>query len=154
MLADMTTVDTTIAPRTSLGSSFRVGAWCWIITGAVHTLADIFLRLSPSAADDSIDAAMRAHPFELLGLQRTYYEVTMGFSLAMGLSMVFVGILLLHVHVLTPPAGLRKAAVLGLAMSAVALAISAWLEPPPPIVLFSVACVAFGLSVRKSGRLQ
>lgn len=153
MLADMTTVDTTTAPRTALRLSFRVGAWCWIITGTGHTLADTFMRLSPSDADESIDAALRAHPFELFGLQRTYYEVTMGFSLAMGLCMVFVGILLLYVHLLTPRQGLRRAAVLGLTMSAVALAISAWLEPPPPIVFFSVACVAFGLAVRNSGRL-
>lgn len=150
MLADMTTVHTTTA--LPVQRSFRVGAWCWIITGTGHTSADIFMRLSPSAADDSIDAAMRAHPFELFGLQRTYYDVTMGFSLAMGLCMVFVGILLLHVHLLTPRQGLRTAAVLGLTMSAVALAISAWLEPPPPIVFFSVACVAFALSAWNSGR--
>lgn len=133
--------------------SFRVGAWCWIATGTGHTLGDISMRVFPSTADDSIDAAMRAHPFELFGLHRTYYELTMGFSLSMGLCMVFVGVLLLHIHKLTPGEGLRSAATLGLAMSAAALALSAWLEPPPPIVFFSVACVAFGLAARKSGRL-
>jgi hypothetical protein len=133
--------------------SFRIGAWCWIVTGTGHTLGDIYTRVFPSTADDYIDAAMRAHPFELFGLHRTYYELTMGFSLSMGLCMVFVGVLLLHIHKLTPRQGLRAAATLGLAMSAAALAISAWLEPPPPIVFFSVACVAFGLAVRDSGRL-
>lgn len=148
----MTTVQTTTA--LPVRRSFRIGAWCWIITGAGHTLGDIYLRNFASDADESIDAAMRAHPFDMLGLHRTYYEVTMGFSLAMGLCMVFVGVLLLYIHRLTPRQGLRPAAILGLTMSAAALAISAWLEPPPPIVLFSVACVAFGLSVRNSGRLR
>lgn len=133
--------------------SFRVGAWCWIVTGTGHTLGDVYTRIFPTAADDSIDAAMRAHPFELFGLHRTYYELTMGFSLSMGLCMVFVGVLLLHIYQRTPREGLRAAATLGLAMSAAALAISAWLEPPPPIVFFSVACVAFGLAARKPGRL-
>ena len=125
---------------------FRVGAWCWIATGVGHTLGDVFSRLFPADASQAIDAAMRAHPFELFGLHRTYYQVTMGFSLAMGVCMVFVGVLLLHIHRITPRQGLRRAAVLGLGMSAIALTLSALFEPPPPIVLFSAACVAFALS--------
>ncbi|WBQ06217.1 LIC_13387 family protein [Kribbella sp. CA-293567] len=125
---------------------FRVGAWCWIATGTGHTLGDLVLRVFPMDGDKAIDAAMRAHPFELFGLHRSYYQVTMGFSLVMGVCLVFVGVLLLHIHRITPRRSLRRAAVLGLGMSAVALTLSALFEPPPPIVLFSAACVAFALS--------
>jgi hypothetical protein len=33
-------------------------------------------------------------------------------------------------------------------MSALSLAMSIWLDPPPPIVLFTLACVCFGLGLR------
>lgn len=136
--------------RTSSLRFFRVGAWCWVVTGVGHSLADIYLRIFPRAEDKAIDDLMRAHSFDLLGMHRTYYEVTMGFSLAMGVCMVFVGILLLRILRLTAHQGIRPAAVLGLAMSTIALAITTWLEPPPPIVLFSLASIAFGLSARSS----
>jgi ABC-type amino acid transport system permease subunit len=155
---DMTSTQISVVPtalprRRHRKVSFRVGAWSWIVTGAGHTLLDIARRSSPSDADASVNATLRSGGFELLGLHRTYYEVSMGVSLLMGVCIVFVGVLLLHIQRLTPPQGLRAAATLGLAMSAAALAVSAWLEPPPPIVFFSAACVAFGLAVRSSGRL-
>jgi xanthine/CO dehydrogenase XdhC/CoxF family maturation factor len=134
-------------------SNFRIGAWCWIVTGTGHTLIDISTRIFASDADEFVDGTLRARSFGMLGLRRSLYDVSMGVSLSMGLTMVCVGVLLLHIHRLTPRQDLRTAATLGLAMSAAALAISVWLEPPPPIVFFSVACVAFGLAARSSGRL-
>lgn len=141
------TMTTDHVERTHATTYFRIGAWCWIATGTGHTIGDVFLRAFPRDEDKAIDDIMRASSFDLMGLHRSYYEVTMGFSLAMGCCMVFVGILLLWIAKLTARQDIRPAAILGLAMSAVALTICALLEPPPPIVLFSAACVAFGLSV-------
>jgi hypothetical protein len=81
-----------------------------------------------------------------MGTQRTYYQLMMSFSLAMGIALVFVGILLLQLarHVRE----IRPIAALALAMSVLSLTMSIWLDPPPPIILFSLACTAFGLSLR------
>ena len=125
-------------------SWFRIGAWCWILTGAGHLLGDIYLRTT--GGDPPIDAVMRAHALDLMGTQRTYYQLMMSFSLAMGVTLVFVGILLLQLakHV----RGIRAIAALALAMSALSLTMSIWLDPPPPIILFTLACACFGLSLR------
>lgn len=130
--------------------AFKVGAWAWIATGAGHTLGDIYSRVSAAGTTTALDDAMRAEPFDLMGLHRTYYDVTMGFSLAMGTCMVCVGILFLWIVRVTGQQSLRPAALLALAMSAVALGITAWLEPPPPIVLFTLACFAFALAARSA----
>lgn len=123
---------------------FRVGAWCWILTGTGHLLGDVYLRVT--GGDPQIDGPMRAHALNLMGTQRTYYQLMMSFSLAMGIGLVFVGILLLYLA--RSVDDLRPVTALALAMSAVSLAMSVWLDPPPPIVLFSLAGAAFGLSLR------
>lgn len=122
---------------------FWVGAWCWITTGAGHLLGDIALR---TAGTTEIDELMREHSLDLMGVQRTYYQLMMSFSLAMGIGLVFIGMLLLYLARLAP--NIAPVAALGLAMSLLSLAMSVWLDPPPPIVLFSAACLAFGLSLR------
>lgn len=123
---------------------FRAGAWCWILTGSGHLLGDVYLRVT--GGDPAIDSVMRAHALNLMGTQRTYYQLMMSFSLAMGIALVFVGILLLQLasHV----GDTRRVTVLALAMSVVSLAMSIWLDPPPPIVLFALACGCFGLALR------
>lgn len=150
----MTTLTTPLADeRTRSERLFRAGAWCWIVTGTAHNLIDVYLRFFPRAQDQVIDDLMRAHPVDMLGLHRTYYGMNMGFSLAMGLCMIFVGVLLLWVGRLSAQ-GVRQVAAAGLGMSALALGISVWLEPPPPIVTFSLACIAFGLSIRGSNEVR
>ncbi|MGW0159446.1 LIC_13387 family protein [Mycobacterium sp. NPDC003323] len=128
---------------------FRAGAWCWIATGTGHLLGDIAMRTTTSDSE-AIDALMRAHTLELFGVHRSYYQLMMSFSLAMGLALVFVGILLLYLARTVDD--IRPVAALALAMSVVSLAMSVWLDPPPPIVLFGVACTAFVVSLR-TGRL-
>lgn len=124
---------------------FRAGAWLWIVTGTGHLLGDIYLRATTVT---EIDTLMRAHSLDLMGIRRTYYQLMMSFSLAMGVALVFVGILLLYVAKVVPD--IRRIAGLALAMSLLSLTMSVWLDPPPPIVLFSLACVCFGLSLRHS----
>lgn len=125
-------------------SWFRAGAWCWILTGTGHLLGEIYLRAT--GGDPAVDTLMRAHSLDLMGTQRTYYQLMMSFSLAMGIALVFVGILLLQLarHV----RDVRPIAALALAMSVISLTMSIWLDPPPPIVLFTLACACFGLALR------
>lgn len=125
---------------------FRAGAWCWILTGSGHLLGDIYLRAA--GGDPAIDTLMRAHTLDLMGTHRTYYQLMMSFSLAMGIAVLFVGILLLQLA--RHARDIRPTAKLALAVSALSLTMSIWLDPPPPIVLFGLACAAFGLSLRTS----
>ncbi|MEV4491304.1 hypothetical protein AB0K04_14430 [Micromonospora coxensis] len=127
---------------------YRVGAWCWIITGLGHTATDIAMRLSPSDTDREFDAMLRDHPFALMGMQTSHYELFMGFSLAMGLAIALVGILFLMLErFASEPGQVRVAGTVGLATSLALLALSVALLPPPPIVLFTIAGVAFAVAV-------
>ncbi|WP_067857281.1 LIC_13387 family protein [Nocardia shimofusensis] len=127
---------------------YRVGAWCWIATGLGHTVGDIALRLSPPEADSAFDDMLRDHPFELMGAQTSYYDLYMGFSLAMGLAIGLVGVMLLMLErSATRPGQNRPAAMVGFAASSVLLALSITLLPPPPIIFFAIASVAFAVGV-------
>jgi ABC-type Na+ efflux pump permease subunit len=127
---------------------YRVGAWCWIITGLGHTAGDVYLRLMPSDDDEAFDAVLRNQTFELMGAQRSHYELFMGFSLAMGISIALVGVLFLMLaRFAAEPRQARQAGFVGLAASLGLLALSAALEPPPPIVLFTLASLAFAAAV-------
>ena len=127
---------------------YRVGAWCWIVTGVGHTVTDVALRLSPPEADREFDAVLRDHPFELMGGRTSHYDLFMGFSIAMGLAIGLVGFLLLMLdRFATKPDQKRTTGIIGLAASSGLLALSiAWM-PPPPILFFSIATVAFTIAV-------
>jgi hypothetical protein len=128
--------------------AYRIGAWSWIVCGAAHTILDIAMRLSPTPADEALDDAMRAQPFELGGIERTTYELMQGISLAMGVAIVTVGVLLLFAGRLAASAGRARTAILiGLVTSVVMLGLALALLPSPPIVLFTVASMAFGFAL-------
>ncbi|AXB47993.1 LIC_13387 family protein [Amycolatopsis albispora] len=125
--------------------TFRIGAWAWIATGAGHlaTAALLAAKAATPEADRAM-TAMREYGIELLGLQRSLADLDRGMSLVMGVALIFAGAVCLFV-----PEASRKLAGLALAASVVALGLSAWLLPLPPIVLFAVACIAFGWSLAK-----
>ncbi len=57
--------------------AYRVGAWCWVVTGLGHVALDVALQLAPASADKaSLDAALRGHVFAVGGVQRTMLDVT------------------------------------------------------------------------------
>ncbi|MGW4720765.1 LIC_13387 family protein [Nocardia sp. NPDC004260] len=127
---------------------YRIGAWCWIITGIGHSAGDVYLRLRPSAEDKTFEAVLRNEPFELMGTQRSHYQLFMGFSLAMGIAMALVGVLFLMLaRFAAEPGQARQAGFVGLAASLGLLMLSVALEPPPPIVLFALASLAFAAAV-------
>lgn len=131
--------------------AYRIGAWSWIICGTGHSILDIAMRLSPKAGGDRVDAVLRDQVFELGGISRTSYEVMQGISLAMGVALVTVGVLLLHIGRLASAAGRARPAVLiGLVASVVMLGLAGALLPSPPIVLFTVASVAFGIALARA----
>ncbi|MEU4164325.1 hypothetical protein [Actinoplanes sp. NPDC026670] len=133
--------------------SYRAGAWSWIACGTGHTVLDIAMRLSPGSDGRHVDAVLRASVLDIGGIARTSYEVIQGISLAMGAAIVVVGVLLLYVGRLASSAGqLRQAALIGLAASAVMLGFAVALLPSPPIVLFSVAVAAFGVTLLRARR--
>ncbi|MFI6166311.1 hypothetical protein ACIBCN_05940 [Nocardia sp. NPDC051052] len=135
----------------STNRAYRIGAWCWIATGTVHTALDVIVdRLPKSFAENEIQDAMRSHTFDLPGLKRSYSDLLNGFSLGIGLLLILVGVLFL---LLGRAAGqARVAALTGLVGSVVLLINAAALLPLPPIIMFSVASVAFGVALWAPGR--
>ncbi|MGY0236896.1 LIC_13387 family protein [Longispora urticae] len=125
---------------------FRVGAWSWVVTGVGHTVLDTLMSLRPTPpADEAITAAMKAHTLEIGGIARSTSDLLNGFSIAMGLAIALVGVLFLVVARSVPQ--LVGVTWLGLGASLTMLALAAVLMPSPPIVLFSVASLGFGLSL-------
>lgn len=129
---------------------YRTGAWLWIATGAIHDALDLVMRVSPSPADETLNAAMRDLPFDFGGLSRSYYDVEMGISLGMGAAMVFAGGLLLFIgQIAADVRQARQAAAFGLVGSVALFAISAAFEPLPPVVSFGLATLAFAAALRQ-----
>lgn len=129
---------------------YRIGAWLWIITGVVHTMSDILGRLFPSPAKEPVRSTLRSLTFELVGMSNDYYNLIMGFSLAMGASIALVGILFLMVARLAAgtPDRARAAGLVGLAgsLGLFSLAITV-LQLPPPIITFALASLAFATAL-------
>lgn len=129
---------------------YQAGAWCWILNGTGHTLGDIALRLSSNDSDSALNTALRNEPFELLGVERSEYTMTMGFSLATGLLLVTVGVLfsiLLKVAAAAGEQTQRRIGIGALATSLAFLAFATAFFPPPPIILFALAGLAFAAAI-------
>ncbi|WP_368564308.1 hypothetical protein [Pseudoxanthomonas sp. UTMC 1351] len=134
---------------------YRTGAWLWIITGITHNLFDLLSRLFPSAAKEPVRTALHNLSFEFLGMHSDYYQLTMGFSLAMGTSIALAGVLFLLIARLTTDTAVRArpACVVGLVASMVLLALSVTvLQLPPPMVTFALATLAFAAALFTSAR--
>lgn len=134
--------------------AYRVGAWCWIVTGIGHLSVDALLsRASPSPEAARLNAAMRESVFAIGGIRRTSLDVVNGISIAMGLALVLVGVLFLMVaRVASSAEQIRGGAALGLVASLVFLAVAAVLLPLPPIVTFTVASASFAIALARLPR--
>ncbi|WP_282776424.1 MULTISPECIES: hypothetical protein [unclassified Nocardia] len=126
---------------------YRIGAWSWIATGGIHATADIVSRFV--VADTAAEQVMRRERFALAGGSNDLYTLNMGFSIAMGCSMLLAGVLFLLAARRTDPIErTRPIAFVGLAFSLGAFALAAAvIKLPPPILTFGIACLAFGAAV-------
>lgn len=124
---------------------YRVGAWCWLVTGIGHLIGEVLLRPPSSPAG----AAMADHYVDMLGLRRSLMELMTGFGVAMGLAIALAGVLFLLIARLAAdaPERARTAAFAGLAASAILLALALAVLPPPPIVTFTLASLAFAAAL-------
>lgn len=128
---------------------YRIGAWCFIVNGLGHLAGEVILALSPDPANATLDAALRDHYLELFGQRRSFLDVELGIGLGMSLAMVLAGVLFLLVARLAGDATdrARRAACVGLAASLTGLVITVALLPPPPIILFALASLAFAAAL-------
>lgn len=129
--------------------SYRIGAWLWIICGAGHLAGDIAIRSNPPASSAALNTMLRSTTFELLGLHRTEYAMTMGFSQVTGILLMLAGVLFLLLARLTTdiPSRARPAGITGLIASVGLLAYAAVVFPPPPILCFTLASIAFSAAL-------
>ncbi|MFF8288241.1 hypothetical protein ACF068_03270 [Streptomyces sp. NPDC016309] len=131
-------------------AAFRAGAWAWILTGAGHLTLELVMALRPEDPGRArAVAAMRAYEIGLGGVSRSLRDIDLGMSMVMGTALVFGGLICLLVARAAPAliTGSRALSGPALAASLVVLGLSVALLPLPPVVLFTVACVGFGVAV-------
>lgn len=127
--------------------AFRAGAWAWVVTGAGHlTIAAVLVLRPANPATAPAVAAMRNADFGFPGPRRSLYDLNTGMSLVMGVALVLAGLVCVLVAREAPVLieRSRSLSAPALVASVVTFALSVWLLPLPPIVLFGVATVAFG----------
>jgi hypothetical protein len=129
----------------------RLGAWCFVVVGAVHLLV-LTLKLSTPLPPAELAVLARMGQVEIdgLGVQRSLAQLYYGFSATMGLLALGLGVVLLLVA-RRAPALLASGSALGrlsFALAAAAFAIALVAFPTPPVVLLGVATVAFGGALR------
>ncbi|MFJ8078946.1 hypothetical protein ACIQ7Q_34690 [Streptomyces sp. NPDC096176] len=136
-------------------SFFRIGAWCWIVTGVGHLAGETLTSLAPDAEAQRMNDLMRGYdPLTILGVSPSQYQLTLGMSLIMSLALVTTGVLLLLIARLTAdaPGRARTAGYVGLVGSATALVLSAVFLLIPPTITFTVASIAFGVALAADRR--
>lgn len=125
-------------------TAFRVGAVAWVFTGVVHDVLEFVLQ-----GDPELTAMMKASNTEVGPVTLNADLLNRGVSLAMGLAMIVVGVLLwMIVDLVRSEAGAaRRFGVVALISSAVLLVVSVIWVPGPPLVTFTVATIAFTVAL-------
>ncbi|MEV6614504.1 hypothetical protein AB0N31_11635 [Streptomyces sp. NPDC051051] len=150
-------MNTTVTPRPLRRADsvrpFAVGAYGFVFLGLGHlALSAASAAVTRPPQQREADTAMRESAYTLLGLERTVLDVFNGISIAMALFAIACGLLILAA-VRHAPALVQRRTAFGritLALSLAALATSALLLPPPPIVTLTVTSCAFALSLRRA----
>jgi hypothetical protein len=133
---------------------FEIGSWCFVVVGSGHLLIMALSAMrGPTAEVRRAHDAMRAATVSMFGLDRDVSQLFYGFSGAMGLLGIGIGVLSLVAARQVPQLLTRGRALvwIDLVIALVLLAVSILAFPPPPIVVLAVAAVAFGLALA-SGR--
>jgi amino acid transporter len=129
-----------------------VGAWALVVTGAGHLALTAVITTRPETATRrAARQAMTDAHLTILGMDRTLWQSFRGFSLLMAVLAIGLGALNLLVLRRAPELVLASRAVLWLNLAVVvpALALSALLFWPPPILLLGIACAAFGYALTR-----
>ncbi|RKT54798.1 hypothetical protein C8E97_3447 [Saccharothrix australiensis] len=130
-------------------TTFRIGAWSWVVTGVGHLALTAVAALGPGDPGEAgAVAAMRGYRPEIPGVRRSLYDLDQGMSLVMAVALIFGGLVCAHVARSAPDlvTRSRRLRTLALLASLAALGVSLWLLPAPPIALFTIATVTFAWS--------
>jgi hypothetical protein len=130
-----------------------------VATGAGHaTLVGVSMAAGVPASERPVRDVTAATAVPIAGIERSHWELFMGFSLMMALMLVGLGSLTLLVRGAAPDLshGTRGVLVLLGLVLVPAVLISVLLLPPPPIVLLGLALVAvvLGLVRDPAGQLE
>ncbi|HXH80695.1 LIC_13387 family protein [Nocardioides sp.] len=131
--------------RTARGTALTAVGWLLVTTGGGHaTLVAVSMAAGVPAAERPVRDVMAATSVPIAGIERSHWELFMGFSLMMALMLVGLGSLTLLVRHTAPDLahGTRGVLVLLGLVLVPAMLISVLLLPPPPIVLLGLALVA------------
>ncbi len=119
-----------------------------MVVGVGHLAFELAHRLSGESSP--IETELRGQTIEVMGLRRNLFVLHLGFSVAMAVFVFACGALGLLFARAVPDLPRRAPAVVrfNLVLALAGLALSIWAFPPPPIVAFAVASVAFALALR------
>lgn len=120
----------------------KVGAGAWMFTGLVHNVLSLILPDDPVLAEALRASALQVGPFSLNSA-----SLHQGISLAMGLAMFVVGLLLWMIIRALPAEKLRPFGIVALAASLAALGLAIAMIPGPPVITFTVASAAFVIAL-------
>lgn len=132
-------------------TAFRVGAAAWVVTGLAHDVLEFALP-----ADPELSAAMRASDIQVGPVSLDAELLNRGVSLAMGLAMIVVGVLLWMIArtFRTDPERVRPFGIVALGGSVLALGLAVLFVPGPPLLTFTVATVAFVVALASRTRAR
>lgn len=129
-----------------------MGAWALVATGVLHAASvAVGTATEAPAAQRAVHDAMAATHVAVAGLDRTLWQLFLGFSLTMALFIAGLGALNLLALRRAPRLFVDTRAALwlnlGIVLPAFAVAVLAF--PPPPIALLAVAGAAFGYALTR-----
>ncbi|MFC7619187.1 hypothetical protein [Microlunatus sp. GCM10028923] len=130
-------------------TAIKVGAGAWMFTGVVHDVLSLILPDDPVLAEALRASQLQVGPFSLNSA-----SLQQGISLAMGLAMFAVGLLLWMITRQLPAERLRPFGIVALVASLAALGLAIAMIPGPPMITFSVASIAFVIALAAKTRTR
>lgn len=130
-------------------TAIKVGAGAWMFTGLVHNILSVILPDDPALGEALRASVLQVGPFSLNSA-----SLHQGISLAMGLAMFVVGLLVWMITRAVPADRLRPFGIVALVASLAALGLAIAMIPGPPVITFSVASVAFVIALVGKARTR
>lgn len=113
-------------------SFLRIGIISFIILGIGHIYGEVQM-----SSDGSIEEHMNKYDFKLLGSSYSLYQFHLGYSIMMGLLIIFIGLLLMTLK------DLRKQTLLVLTIGSIIICGLMWYFFALPGQIFSSLCAIF-----------